>query len=75
MSEDKQQELGQLITHHLSEAHGEDIMRSIAQKYIEEGEARGKAELIKLMFIKGKTVEEIMEFTGLPITEIDKLKS
>lgn len=79
VSEDKQQELGQLITHHLSEAHGEDIMRSIAQKYIEEGEARGKAEgkaeLIKLMFTKGKTVEEIIEFTGLPITEIEKLKS
>jgi predicted transposase/invertase (TIGR01784 family) len=56
-----------------------NTLKKYEQKGREEGKAEGreegKAELIELMFAKGKTIEEIIEFTGLPITEIEKLKS
>ena len=41
----------------------------------EEGREEGKAELIKIMLTKGKTIEEIIEFTGLSKEKIEKLKN
>ena len=38
-----------------------------------KGKAEGKAELIKIMLTKGKSIDEIIEFTGLPKEEIEKL--
>jgi predicted transposase/invertase (TIGR01784 family) len=52
-----------------------NTLKKYEQKGREEGKAEGKAELIKLMLSKGKTIEEIMEFTDLPLAEIEKLKT
>ncbi|WP_375331706.1 hypothetical protein [Candidatus Tisiphia endosymbiont of Temnostethus pusillus] len=61
-------------------------MRTVAQKYIEEGtqygiqigKAEGKAEAMKAvaktMLIKNKPLDEIIEFTGLTKIQISKLK-
>lgn len=40
-----------------------------------EGINIGKAEIAKKMLAKGRSIEEIMEFTDLPLAEIKKLKS
>jgi hypothetical protein len=47
LTEEQQPELERILTHHLSLEDKENLMRTIAQKYIDEGEARGKAELVK----------------------------
>jgi predicted transposase/invertase (TIGR01784 family) len=39
----------------------------------EKGEARGKAELIKMMIAKGQSVDTIAQITGLSTVEIEKL--
>lgn len=40
-----------------------------------EGKTEGKAELIKIMLAKGKTIDEIIEFTGLSKEEVTKFKN
>ncbi|WPY01780.1 PD-(D/E)XK nuclease family transposase (plasmid) [Candidatus Trichorickettsia mobilis] len=40
-----------------------------------EGEIKKAIEIAKKMLAKRKTIEEIMEFTDLPLAEIEKLKS
>ncbi len=40
---------------------------------IAEGEARGKAELIKMMIKTGHSIEKIAEITGLSLDEVKKL--
>lgn len=84
--EDKQQELERIITKHLSNEEKENLMRTIAEKYIDQGieqgivqgiqlgKAEGKAELIKMMFAQGKTIDEIVNFTGLSREMIKNLK-
>jgi len=39
-----------------------------------KGKAEGKVEIAKKMLAKGKTIEEIIEFTDLSLAEIEKLK-
>ncbi|XVN40598.1 MAG: hypothetical protein RCO49_07370 [Rickettsia endosymbiont of Argas persicus] len=39
-----------------------------------KGEARGEAKLIQRMIKQGKTIGEIIDFTGLTKEEIEKLK-
>lgn len=77
--EDKQQELNDLIMTNLNQKDGETIMRTIAQKYIEEGREEGgynKAVVMaRKMLDKQKTVEEIAEFTELTKAQIEHLKS
>lgn len=89
--EERQEELNKLILNNLSEEEGKEIMRSIAQKYVDEGIELGKsqgielgksqgielgeAKLIKMMLNKGNSVETISKITGLPIKEIQKLSS
>ncbi|HJD58254.1 MAG TPA: Rpn family recombination-promoting nuclease/putative transposase [Rickettsia endosymbiont of Ceroptres masudai] len=63
ISEEKQQELEQIIVKHLSTEEKDNIMRTIAQKYIDEGIQhgiiqgieKGKAEGIQIGEMKGKT--------------------
>ncbi len=81
--EGKQAELEQIIKKGLPEKEGEQIMRTIAQKYIEEGEARGKTEgkiegkieVAKNLLKCGLSVDLIAQSTGLTIEQIGKLKS
>ncbi|KJW03293.1 putative transposase [Rickettsia endosymbiont of Ixodes pacificus] len=62
ISEEKQQELEQIIVKHLSTEEKDNIMRTIAQKYIDEGIQhgiiqgieKGKAEGIQIGQMKGK---------------------
>jgi uncharacterized protein YqeY len=69
----RQQELERIITKYLSEEEKDDVMKTIAQKYIEEGEARGEAKLIQIMIKNGSSVEEIARMTRLSITKINEL--
>ena len=60
-------------------------MRTVAQKYIEEGEVRGKsigiqigeargeARLVKTMIQNGSSIEEVCRMTKLSITKIREL--
>ncbi len=75
--ENRQQELEQVITKHLSKTE-ENIMRTIAQKYIDEGEAKGKAErnieIAKAMLADGDPIEKVTRLTGLSKKELERLK-
>ena len=86
--EDKQEELVKIIGKHLNKIEQKTIMRTIAEKYIDEGliqgiqigEARGEAKLkeekinmAKKMLVKNKPLDEIIDFTGLTKEEIEKL--
>ncbi len=79
--EDQQPKLEQVLFKHLSEEEKGNIMRTIAQKYIEEGEFRGmkigrkegKYEVAKNMFSNNYSIPEISRITGLSIQEINNL--
>ncbi|BFD46114.1 MAG: hypothetical protein DMENIID0002_07600 [Rickettsia endosymbiont of Sergentomyia squamirostris] len=87
--EDQQPKLEQVLSKHLSEEEKGNIMRTIAQKYIEEGEFRGiqigeargmkigrkeeKYEVAKNMFSNNYSIPEISRITGLSIQEINNL--
>jgi len=89
LPEEQQSELEQVLAKYLSEEEQVNIMRTIAQKYIEEGEfrgiqigeargeARGKAErnieVAKNMFSNNYSIPEISRITGLSIQEINNL--
>ncbi len=85
ISEEKQQELEQIIAKHLSLEEKEDIMRTIAQKYIDEGIQhgiiqgikKGKAEAIKSvakkMLSEGCNISLISTVTGLDESSIHSL--
>ena len=42
---------------------------------VKRAEERGRAELIQMMIKQGKTVQQIVEFTGLSKEELEKLKT
>ena len=44
------------------------------EKGIEKGETKKAVEIAKAMLTKNKPMEEILEFTGLTVKEIEKLK-
>lgn len=87
--EEKKQLLEQLIVDNLPKEEADNIMRTIADSYIEEGFNKGmiqgiekgieegaskKAEEIaKAMLLDGAAVEKISRITGLSINEIQKL--
>jgi len=79
IAEEKQAELEQIIKKGLSAKEGEQIMRTIAQKYIEEGEARGRTEgrteVAKNLLKCGLPIDMISQSTGLTLEQIEKLKS
>jgi len=80
--ESKQQELNDLILKNLNEKDGEDIMRTIAQKYIEEGIVQGKAVGIQEgiekgiekaainMLLQNLEPKLIAQYTSLTLTQI-----
>lgn len=70
LSEERQVELEQVLAKYLSGEEKGNIMRTIAQKYIEEGEFRG----IQIGKVEGKveTVQEMLK-EGYPIETISKL--
>ena len=76
--EDKQQELNNLVLDNLNKSDGENIMRTIAQKYIDEGRQEGEQIGIKKiasnMIKKGFDQQLIAQMTGLRLAEINKLK-
>ncbi|ARD87033.1 transposase (plasmid) [Rickettsia bellii] len=89
--EDKQAELVSIIAKHLNKADQEGLMKTIADKYIDEGiaqgmqigeakgmqigEARGKYEVAKNMLAAGSDISFISKVTGLSISEINKLRN
>ncbi|KDO02244.1 hypothetical protein REISMN_08230 (plasmid) [Rickettsia tamurae subsp. buchneri] len=89
VSEDKQVELAKIIAKHLKKEDQEGLMRTIADKYIDEGIAQGmqigrnegmqigrnegKYEVAKNMLNAGADISFISKVTGLSISEINKL--
>lgn len=77
LPEERQAELEQVLAKYLSEEEKGDIMRTIAQKYIEEGEVRGiqigEARLVKTMRDNGSSIEEIARMTRLSVAKIREL--
>lgn len=69
LPEEKQSELGQILTKYLSEEEQGNIMRTIAQKYIDEG----KAEIVKNLLKAGLSVDFITQSTGLSRSQIESL--
>jgi len=52
----------------------EDAEEIALEEKFEKGKVEGKAELIQMMLKQGKTVQQIIEFTGLSKEEIEQLK-
>lgn len=85
VSEDKQAELAKIIAKHLNKADQEGVMRTIADKYIDEGVAQGMQigrnegkyektiEVAKNMLSNNYSIPEISRITGLSIQEINNL--
>ncbi|WP_121543465.1 Rpn family recombination-promoting nuclease/putative transposase [Candidatus Rickettsia colombianensi] len=89
VSEDKQVELAKIIAKHLNKADQEGLMRTIADKYIDEGIAQGmqigrnegmqigrnegKYEVAKNMLSNNYSIPEVSRITGLSISEINQL--
>jgi predicted transposase/invertase (TIGR01784 family) len=89
VSEDKQVELAKIIAKHLKKEDQEGLMRTIADKYIDEGiaqgmqigEARGvqigeakrTIEVAKNMLNAGSDISFISKVTGLSISELNRL--
>jgi predicted transposase/invertase (TIGR01784 family) len=83
--EEKKQLLEQLIVDNLPKQEANNIMRTIADSYIEEGfnkgimqgiekgKAEGKAELIKMMLNQGNSIDTIAKITGLSFADIKAL--
>ncbi|MBX9889972.1 MAG: Rpn family recombination-promoting nuclease/putative transposase [Amoebophilaceae bacterium] len=85
LPQEKQADLAQVLNKYLSEEEKDKIMRTVARKYIEEGEAKGKfegikigevkgeAKLLKMMLVNGNSIEEIARITKLPVSRIFEL--
>ncbi|WP_375333851.1 Rpn family recombination-promoting nuclease/putative transposase [Candidatus Tisiphia endosymbiont of Xenochironomus xenolabis] len=81
LPEEKQSELEQLLAKYLSEEEKGNIMRTIAQKYIDEGEARGEARgeekkamaVAKNLLKVGVSIDIISTSTGLSKKAIEEL--
>jgi len=85
VSEDKQVELAKIIAKHLKKEDQEGLMRTIADKYIDEGvqkgmvqgmqigEAKRTIEVAKNMLNAGSDISFISKVTGLSISELNKL--
>ena len=89
VSEDKQVELARIIAKHLKKEDQEGLMRTIADKYIDEGiaqgmqigeakgmqigEAKRTIEVAKNMLHAGSDIAFISKVTGLSISELNRL--
>ena len=80
---EKTDELNKLILSHLPDNEGEDIMRTIADTYIDEGLEKGKAEgiaqrnieIVHRMLEEKTDIKLIASVTGLSNDEISKIQS
>jgi predicted transposase/invertase (TIGR01784 family) len=81
VSEDKQVELAKIIASYLKKEDQEGLMRTIADKYIDEGiaqgmqigEAKGKYEVAKNMLNAGSDISFISKVTGLSMSDLNRL--
>jgi predicted transposase/invertase (TIGR01784 family) len=85
VSEDKQVELAKIIASYLKKEDQEGLMRTIADKYIDEGmqkgmvqgmqigEAKRTIEVAKNMLNAGSDISFISKVTGLSISELNRL--
>jgi predicted transposase/invertase (TIGR01784 family) len=89
VSEDKQVELAKIIASYLKKEDQEGLMRTIADKYIDEGvqqgmqigeakgmqigEAKRTIEVAKNMLANNYSIPEVSRITGLSIAEINDL--
>ncbi|WP_017443567.1 Rpn family recombination-promoting nuclease/putative transposase [Rickettsia gravesii] len=89
VSEDKQVELAKIIAKHLNKTDQEELMRTIADKYIDEGiaqgmqigrtegiqigEAKRTMEVARNMLTANSDISFISKVTGLSISEINNL--
>ena len=86
VAEEKKQQLEQLVVDNLPHEDTEEVMRTIAQAYIEEGvekgihlgeargKAEGKAEIAKNLLLQNISLDTISTATGLSHSDIQKLK-
>lgn len=86
LPEDKYIDLEKIIKEHFPKEDKEDLMRTVAQKYREEGiligqekgklegKLEGKMEIAKSMLSKGYSIEDIVLITGLYPSDIQDLK-
>ena len=73
MENDKKEELTKVILTSLPKEDGEDIMYTIADGYIDQGKAEGKAEVAKSLLSKNIDHDIISSATGLSIDQITNL--
>lgn len=87
LPEDRRAELSRLITENLPENDGEELMRTIADSYIEEGINKGivigkdegrderDIEIAKEMLTDNEPIGKIVKYTKLSIEQIKKIQS
>ena len=87
VSEYKQVELAKIIASYLNKEDQEGLMRTVADKYIDEGVQKGmvqgmqigrneeKYEVAKNMLANNYSIPEVSRITGLTVDEIGKLKN
>jgi len=89
LGEENQEDLRKVILNNLPQEEGDNIMTTIAEKYIREGEAKGEArgkaegiiagekakatEIAQMMLKNGISIEEIQKYTSLSASEIKTL--
>ena len=81
LPQERQAELVCLLDKYLSAKEKDNIMRTVAHKYIEEGrikgkaegKSEGKAELLKTMITNGNSIEEVARITKLSVASIQQL--
>ena len=83
LSEEKRDELSELIIEHLPKDDGEELMRTIADTYIEEGVAKGIAigeeksilKVARRMLQENTDIKFISSVTGLSADDILKIQN
>ncbi|MCC8483944.1 MAG: Rpn family recombination-promoting nuclease/putative transposase [Rickettsia endosymbiont of Labidopullus appendiculatus] len=73
LPEERQSELEQLLAKYLSEEEKGNIMRTVAQKYIDEGRIEEKTTVAKNLLKVGVSIDIISTSTGLSKKAIEEL--
>jgi predicted transposase/invertase (TIGR01784 family) len=81
--EERQKELSQILVKHLSEEEETSLMRTIAQKYIDEGieqgieqgREEGRQKTAINMLVQNADIKFISKVTGYSIDQIEELKN
>ena len=79
VSEERQKELSEILVKHLSKQEEASIMRTIAQKYIDEGIEKGREEerqkTVINMLLQNADIKFISKVTGYSIDQVGELKN